>query len=83
MLWLRLRTELDQWRIRNVSGCPAHSHEARNMAASTDSNSNISASIAGILNEKHCAEHVQALKTFTAALRDKEYRCGQSNLMFF
>uniref|UniRef100_A0A3Q1JG33 Ataxin-10 n=1 Tax=Anabas testudineus TaxID=64144 RepID=A0A3Q1JG33_ANATE len=44
------------------------------MAASTDSNSNISASIAGILNEKHCAEHVQALKTFTAALRDKEYR---------
>ncbi|XP_049892189.1 ataxin-10 [Epinephelus moara] len=45
-----------------------------NMAATTDSNMNISASIAGILNEEHCPEHLQVLKTFTTALRDKEYR---------
>ncbi|XP_041833523.1 ataxin-10 [Melanotaenia boesemani] len=44
------------------------------MAASTDNNLNISASIAGILNERHCSEHLQVLKTFTAALRDEEYR---------
>ncbi|XP_054481054.1 ataxin-10 [Anoplopoma fimbria] len=45
-----------------------------NMAAVTDNNLDISASIAGILNEDHCSEHLQVLKTFTAALRDKEYR---------
>ncbi|XP_044041594.1 ataxin-10 [Siniperca chuatsi] len=44
------------------------------MAASTNSNLDISASIAGILNEKHCPGHLQILKTFTTALRDKEYR---------
>ncbi|XP_042367106.1 ataxin-10 [Plectropomus leopardus] len=45
-----------------------------NMAAITDSNMNISTSVAGLLNEKHCPEHLQVLKTFTTALRDKEYR---------
>ncbi|XP_059182324.1 ataxin-10 [Centropristis striata] len=45
-----------------------------NMAATTNSNLNMSASIAGVLNEEHCPEHLQVLKTFTAALRDKEYR---------
>ncbi|XP_040885606.1 ataxin-10 [Toxotes jaculatrix] len=44
------------------------------MAALSNSNLDISASIAGILNEKHCSEHLQVLKTFTAALRDREYR---------
>ncbi|XP_068442106.1 ataxin-10 [Clinocottus analis] len=44
------------------------------MAATTDRNLDISASIAGILREEHCPAHVQVLKTFTAALRDKEYR---------
>ncbi|KAI4803024.1 hypothetical protein KUCAC02_006586 [Chaenocephalus aceratus] len=43
------------------------------MAATTD-NMDISASIAGILKEEHCPEHLQVLKTFTTALRDKEYR---------
>uniref|UniRef100_A0A4W6FL71 Ataxin-10 n=1 Tax=Lates calcarifer TaxID=8187 RepID=A0A4W6FL71_LATCA len=47
------------------------------MAALTNSNLDISASIAGILNEKHCPEHLQVMKTFTAALRDREFRCGQ------
>ncbi|XP_028288816.1 ataxin-10 isoform X2 [Parambassis ranga] len=45
-----------------------------NMAASTDRNLDMSASIAGVLNEKHCPEHLQVLKAFTAALRGKEYR---------
>uniref|UniRef100_A0A4W6FJY4 Ataxin-10 n=1 Tax=Lates calcarifer TaxID=8187 RepID=A0A4W6FJY4_LATCA len=45
-----------------------------NMAALTNSNLDISASIAGILNEKHCPEHLQVMKTFTAALRDREFR---------
>ncbi|KAL6116939.1 atxn10 [Pungitius sinensis] len=44
------------------------------MAASTDSNLDISASIAGLLTEEHCTDHLQVLKKFTAALRDKEYR---------
>lgn len=44
------------------------------MAAITISYPDIPASIAGILNETHCLEHLQVLKTFTAALRDKEYR---------
>ncbi|XP_014185117.2 ataxin-10 [Haplochromis burtoni] len=44
------------------------------MAASTDIILGTSASIAGILNEKHGPEHLQTLKTFTAALRDVEYR---------
>ncbi|XP_029351105.1 ataxin-10 [Echeneis naucrates] len=44
------------------------------MAAVTNSNMDLSASIAGILNEKHCAEHLRTLKTFTTALRDREYR---------
>ncbi|XP_026182577.1 ataxin-10 [Mastacembelus armatus] len=44
------------------------------MAASTNSNADMSACIAGVLNEKPCPEHLQLLKTFTAALRDKEYR---------
>ncbi|CAJ1055050.1 ataxin-10 [Xyrichtys novacula] len=45
-----------------------------NMAASTNGNLDISASIAVILNEKLCTEHLQILKTFTCSLRDKEYR---------
>uniref|UniRef100_A0A3B4U3B7 Ataxin-10 n=2 Tax=Seriola dumerili TaxID=41447 RepID=A0A3B4U3B7_SERDU len=45
-----------------------------NMAAVTNINLDLSASIAGILNEKHCPEHLQTLKTFTTALRDREYR---------
>ncbi|XP_029317498.1 ataxin-10 [Cottoperca gobio] len=44
------------------------------MAATTDSYMDISASIAGILNEEHCPKHLQVLKTFATSLRDKEYR---------
>ncbi|KAM6961715.1 ataxin-10 [Tautogolabrus adspersus] len=45
------------------------------MAASTNNgNLDLSASIAGILNEKHCPEHLLVLKTLTSSLRDKEYR---------
>ncbi|XP_070847864.1 ataxin-10 [Chaetodon trifascialis] len=44
------------------------------MAANINSNLDISASFAGILNEKHCPEHLRLLKTFTTTLRDKEYR---------
>nr|XP_019948049.1 PREDICTED: ataxin-10 [Paralichthys olivaceus] len=44
------------------------------MAAVSNSNQDISASIGGILNEKHRAGHLQVLKTFTAALREREYR---------
>uniref|UniRef100_A0A3Q3VN79 Ataxin-10 n=1 Tax=Mola mola TaxID=94237 RepID=A0A3Q3VN79_MOLML len=44
------------------------------MAASSHSNMDMAVSFAGILNEKHCPEHLQVLKTFTTALRDKEYR---------
>ena len=51
------------------------------MAAIINSNMDIPASFAGILNEKHRSEHLQVLKTFTTALRDKDYRCGQSNLL--
>ncbi|XP_073336320.1 ataxin-10 [Pagrus major] len=44
------------------------------MAAITNSNLDIPASFAGILNENHRSEHLPVLKTFTTALRDKEYR---------
>ncbi|KAM4569195.1 ataxin-10 [Odontesthes bonariensis] len=44
------------------------------MAASTNNNLDMSASIRGILNEKHCPEHLQVLKTFTSALRDEKCR---------
>ncbi|XP_030296219.1 ataxin-10 [Sparus aurata] len=44
------------------------------MAAIINSNLDIPASFAGILNEKHRSEHLQVVKTFTTALRDKEYR---------
>ncbi|XP_037551600.1 ataxin-10 [Nematolebias whitei] len=45
-----------------------------NMAASDANGLLISASLAGILNEKLCPEHLQLLKTFTNALREAEYR---------
>ncbi|CAG5927683.1 unnamed protein product [Menidia menidia] len=44
------------------------------MAATTERNLEMSASITGILNEQHCPEHLQVLKTFTAALREEKYR---------
>ncbi|XP_029901533.1 ataxin-10 [Myripristis murdjan] len=44
------------------------------MAASTDSRMSMQTVIADILNEKLCPGHLQALKTFTASLRDQEYR---------
>ncbi|XP_058481670.1 ataxin-10 [Solea solea] len=44
------------------------------MEALMNSNLDMSASIAGILNENPRPEHLQALKTFTAALRDKDFR---------
>ncbi|XP_062299650.1 ataxin-10 [Scomber scombrus] len=44
------------------------------MAATTNNNVDISASIAGILNEKQRPENLQVLKACTAALREKEYR---------
>uniref|UniRef100_A0A3B5AM36 Ataxin-10 n=1 Tax=Stegastes partitus TaxID=144197 RepID=A0A3B5AM36_9TELE len=44
------------------------------MAAPTDNSLQISASIADILNENHQPQHLQALKTFTTALREKEFR---------
>lgn len=53
------------------------------MAAYINGNLDISASIAGIFKEKHCPGHLQVLKTFTTALRDKEYRFGQINLLPF
>ncbi|XP_019738862.1 ataxin-10 isoform X1 [Hippocampus comes] len=43
------------------------------MAAASNPD-DFSASIARILNEKHCREHLDALQTFTAALRDHTYR---------
>ncbi|XP_072309339.1 ataxin-10 [Eucyclogobius newberryi] len=43
------------------------------MAASS-SIAEMSASISGFLDEKHRPEHLQVLKTFTAALREKEHR---------
>ncbi|XP_061570171.1 ataxin-10 [Cololabis saira] len=44
------------------------------MAATAGNNMDISASIAGVLKDKHSPAHLQVLKTFTAALRDEEYR---------
>ncbi|XP_040030519.2 ataxin-10 [Gasterosteus aculeatus] len=44
------------------------------MAATADSNLDIFASIACLSREEHCTDHLQVLKKFTAALRDKEYR---------
>ncbi|KAM4614628.1 ataxin-10 [Polymixia lowei] len=44
------------------------------MAAPTDSAMDISVSIPGILNENFCLHHLQLLKSFTAELRDQEYR---------
>ena len=49
------------------------------MAASTNNNLEMSASISGILNEKHCPEHLQVLKTFTSALRDEKCRYDLSH----
>lgn len=56
---------------------PTHESQA-NMAASLHSDMDIVASLAGILNEDHCPKHLQVVKTFTTALRDKEYRYGHS-----
>ncbi|XP_075907813.1 ataxin-10 isoform X2 [Nelusetta ayraudi] len=53
---------------------PCTSLGRSNMAALAHSNMDFKASFSGSLNEKHCPEHLQALKTFTTALRDKEYR---------
>ncbi|XP_020495184.1 ataxin-10 [Labrus bergylta] len=53
-----------------------------NMAASTVGNPDLSASIAGILNEKHCPEHLLVLKTLTSSLRDKEYRDAAEKEVF-
>lgn len=61
---------------------PLHWNQA-NMAASTHSNMDITASFSGILNEKHCPDHLQVLKTFTASLRDKDYRWVCSVLPHF
>ncbi|KAM4523897.1 ataxin-10 [Fundulus diaphanus] len=44
------------------------------MAASTDDKQKISAALADISNEKLCSGHLQALKTFTSALKDAGYR---------
>ncbi|XP_037098875.1 ataxin-10 [Syngnathus acus] len=44
-----------------------------NMAATTEPN-DFSVSVARILNEKYCPEHLEALKRFTSALRDQQYR---------
>nr|XP_020456981.1 ataxin-10 isoform X2 [Monopterus albus] len=53
------------------------------MAASTNITLDISACIAGVLKEKHCPEHLQVLRNFTAALRDKEYRDAVEEKAFF
>ncbi|CAL1568939.1 unnamed protein product [Knipowitschia caucasica] len=42
--------------------------------AASGSTAEMSASISGILEEKHCPGHLQILKTFTTALREKEFR---------
>lgn len=42
----------------------------------------MTASISGILSEKHCPEHLQILKTFTEALREKEYRDAANEAVF-
>ncbi|XP_076007827.1 ataxin-10 [Genypterus blacodes] len=52
------------------------------MAATTDSNMDISTSLTGILNENLCADHLQTLKTFTGALRDQVYRDGVEEEVF-
>ncbi|KAM6895537.1 ataxin-10 [Xenentodon cancila] len=44
------------------------------MAATTGNNFDISASIAGVLTDKHDPGHLRVLQTFTAVLRDQEYR---------
>ncbi|XP_054609060.1 ataxin-10 [Dunckerocampus dactyliophorus] len=44
------------------------------MAATPTNPDDISVSVARILNEKHCPEHLQILKNFTTALRDRDYR---------
>lgn len=69
--------------LKSFPDVPPTSVKQANMAASTDIILGTSASIAGILNEKHGPEHLQTLKTFTAALRDVEYRWGLGNLFMF
>lgn len=69
--------------LKSFPDVPPTSVKQANMAASTDIILGTSASIAGILNEKHRPEHLQTLKTFTAALRDVEYRWGLGNLFMF
>lgn len=51
------------------------------MAASS-SISEMTASISGISNEKHCLEHLQILKTFTEALRERAYRDAVDEAVF-
>uniref|UniRef100_A0A8C6V1V2 Ataxin-10 n=1 Tax=Neogobius melanostomus TaxID=47308 RepID=A0A8C6V1V2_9GOBI len=51
------------------------------MAASS-SIMEMTALISGILNKKHCPEDLQILKSFTAALRDKEYRDAVNEAVF-
>uniref|UniRef100_A0A3P9LML5 Ataxin-10 n=1 Tax=Oryzias latipes TaxID=8090 RepID=A0A3P9LML5_ORYLA len=53
---------------------PPTSMTKGNMAASADNNLDFSASLTGILTEKHSPEHLQVLKAFTAALHEEEYR---------
>lgn len=45
------------------------------MAASTHVNRNVATNFEQLLTEKLCQEHLQVLKTFTTALRDKQFRC--------
>ncbi|XP_034530057.1 ataxin-10 [Notolabrus celidotus] len=63
-----------QFRTSKLSGWDIRVLKMTNMAATTNSNLDLTASIAGTLNEKHCHEHLQVLKTFTSSLRDKDYR---------
>lgn len=62
---------------------PPTSMTKGNMAASADNNLDFSASLTGILNEKHSPEHLQVLKAFTAALREEEYRYGRCYITLF
>ncbi|XP_074554705.1 ataxin-10 isoform X2 [Halichoeres trimaculatus] len=48
--------------------------KAENMAASPMCNMELTASIERSLNEKHCQDHLQVLKTFTSSLREQEFR---------
>lgn len=53
------------------------------MAASCHINMDVANTFSQLVTESPCQEHLQVLKTFTTALRDKQFRCVNCVIYFF